>query len=275
MSNVTMKKQTTAVLVGATGGIGWAMAEQMYKHGYNLVLVARSEQKLNALAVHLKAMYPKGGHLYERCCDISDAASQQQLIHYVKTLPQPVNRLINNAGISDFSLFEQQSPEKMAQLLSINAIHPLQLSQHFLRYFSERGEPAEVINVGSTFGSIAYPGFTAYCASKFALRGATEALSREYADTAIKVRYFAPRATQTPLNSEKVVNLNHALGNAMDTPELVAKEFVRFLDGRQTMLHLGWPEKFFVFVNKLLPNLVSGELKKALPLIRRYATQDG
>jgi short-subunit dehydrogenase len=60
-----------------------------------------------------------------------------------------------------------------------------------------------VVNVGSTYGSIGYPGYASYCATKFALRGFSEALRRELADTRVGVLYVAPRATRTSMNSPR------------------------------------------------------------------------
>lgn len=263
---------STAVLVGATGGIGQAIARQLNQQGVNLVLVGRNQDTLEALAEELLATRP-GAQIHRFACDISSGRQRQALIDYVESLPNKVDLLINNAGINDFALFEQQSDQVIAELLAVNALYPMLLTKLFLGYFSRNDLPAQVINVGSTFGSIAYPGFAAYCASKFALRGGSEALAREYADTPIRIRFFAPRATQTKLNSSRVCEMNDELGVAMDAPEHVAEEFVQFLRGSKSIYHLGWPEKAFVFLNKVVPGVVTGALKKSLPVIRRYAEQ--
>lgn len=263
-------KTLTAVLTGATGGIGSAMAEQLHQQGATLILVGRDSQKLNALSARLKDL-KGGGKVYECEADLSKEQDRWHLITFVEQLPVTVNALINNAGVSDFSLFENQSDETIAELIQVNAVYPLMLTRLFLTYFTRRKVAAQIVNVGSTFGSIAYPGFAAYCASKFALRGATEALAREYADRDIRFRYFAPRATRTSLNSDRVVNMNSELGVTMDSPEWVAGEFIAFMKHHKPVCHLGWPEKFFVFMNRVCPGVVSNALKKSLPVIRRYA----
>ena len=125
--------------------------------------------------------------------------------------------------------------------------------------------------MGSTFGSIGYPGFSAYSSSKFALRGATDALRREYADTCVAFRYFAPRATQTTMNNDAVVGMNEALKVTMDSPETVAKALIRFIATQQAQQHLGFPERFFAWLNRLLPAIVGNAIAKDLPIIKRYA----
>lgn len=261
-----------AVLVGATGGIGQAIAHQLNREGVNLVLVGRNTDTLESLAESLLQERP-GAQVHRFACDISSGQQRQALLRFVEALPTKVDLLINNAGINDFALFEQQSDQVIAELMAVNALYPMLLTRLFLAYFSHEGHAAQVVNVGSTFASIAYPGFAAYCASKFALRGGTLALAREYVDTPIRIRFFAPRATRTALNSSSVCEMNNELGVAMDDPQRVAGEFVQFLRGSKTIYHLGWPEKAFVFINKVLPGVVTGSLKKSLPVIRRYAGQ--
>ncbi|WIO73843.1 SDR family oxidoreductase [Porticoccaceae bacterium LTM1] len=267
-----MSQQSCAVLIGATGGIGQAIAEQLCKQGKPLVLVGRNEHKLESLRKRLRELYPLV-YTISRICDISSAEDRQQLLNVVEQLPMGVDLLINNAGINHLALFEQQSDEEISEIIQINSVYPLLLLKLFLPYFLQRDKPVQIINVGSTFGAIASPGFVAYSASKFALRGATEALGREYADTPVRIRYFSPRATLTDLNSEQVVSMNRAMKVQMDPPERVAKELVNFLNNRKSIYYVGWPEKLFVVINQLLPKLVSSEFRKSLPLIRKYASE--
>ena len=127
-----------------------------------------------------------------------------------------------------------------------------------------------LVLVGSTFGSIGFPGYTAYCASKFGLRGFSEALRRELADTPVQVVYVAPRATATAMNPAPVNELNRALGNAMDAPEAVAAQILQAMEKDERRRFLGWPEKLFVVINGILPKLVDKAMLKQLPVIRRF-----
>ncbi len=131
---------------------------------------------------------------------------------------------------------------------------------------------AFIVNVGSAFGSIGYPGYSGYCASKFGLRGFTEALRRELGATRVKVLYFAPRATNTAINSAAVVAMNQQLGNQMDSPELVAKALLQQLETAQSRRFLGWPEQLFVRLNAIFPALVDKALQKKLAVIEKYAS---
>ena len=135
----------------------------------------------------------------------------------------------------------------------------------------KQADSAMVVNVGSTYGSIGYPGYASYCATKFALRGFSEALRRELADTRVSVLYVAPRATRTSMNSAAAQALNVALKANVDDPQAVASAVVHAIAGDRRELYLGWPERFFVFLNHLLPALVDAALRRQLPVIKRHA----
>jgi len=127
--------------------------------------------------------------------------------------------------------------------------------------------------VGSTFGSIGFPFFAAYSASKFGLRGFSEALQRELDATGVDGIYVAPRAARTPLNTGPVVRMNEALKVAMDPPEVVAEAIVRAIERDRERVYLGWPEKAFVRLNALLPGVVGRALRKQSHPMRPYALE--
>jgi len=167
-------------------------------------------------------------------------------------------------------MFADQPPAQLDLAIAINLLAPMHLCQELLPHLQRQPE-ACILNTGSVFGAIGYPGYAVYSASKFAMRGFTEALRRELADTKVSVRYVAPRATRTGINTSAVERMNDELGVAMDPPELVAKAVCDMLAGNRVEAVLGWPEKFFARVNGLLPRVVDGALRKQLPVIRRYA----
>jgi short-subunit dehydrogenase len=200
--------------------------------------------------------------------DLTRVKDRQRLLEEVEATGG-LDILVNNAGIADFALAAQQDAKKLERLLTINLLVPMLLCQQFMPLLEQREQTA-IVNMGSTFGSIGYPGFSAYAASKFGLRGYTETLRRELADSTIRVMYLAPRAVKTPINSAAVIAMNEALGNAMDAPEVVAKALVTMLKKDKNCAYLGWPEKLFVRVNSLFPRLVDNALRGKLATIRRY-----
>ncbi len=251
------------VLTGATGGIGRAVARALASQGARLILPGRNMKKLKAL----ENLLP-GKHMLVEA-DLSSGAGCETLIKVCSKLCDGVDMLINNAGVSEFGLLQQRSPEKIQQLFHLNLIAPVILCRGFIPLLKTR-EQAAIVNIGSTFGSIGYAGFTDYCASKFGLRGFTEALRRELADTSINVYYLAPRATKTAFNTDAVVAMNKKLGNQMDSPQVVAQALLELLARRGSSRYIGWPERLFVYINAMLPALVDRSLKKQLPIIRHF-----
>lgn len=251
------------LLTGASGGIGQALAERLCAGGARLLLVARRDSALAGLAER----YP--GQLSLISADLTSAADRQQMLEAARRFGG-LNVVINAAGLNQFSLLDEQDEAAIARLIELNVTATLQLT-HLLLPLLRQQPRALLVNLGSTFGSIGYPGFAAYCASKFAVRGFSEALRRELADSPIKVLYIAPRATRTAMNSDALVALNDALGVAMDDPQTVAEQIAQALIAERDELYLGWPERFFVRLNALLPRLVDRALRKQLALVKRFA----
>jgi short-subunit dehydrogenase len=252
------------VLTGAAGGMGELIAQQLAAAGAKLVLTDLDEQALNALREALGE-----GHT-AIAADLCSAEGREQLLQHCIQLGG-IDMLINMAGMSEYALLENQSPQRIELMMKINLTVPMLLCQMFQPLLTNRPDAA-IVNIGSTFGSIGHPGFSSYCASKFGLRGFTESLRRELSDTRVAVFYIAPRATQTRMNSAAVIQLNEELGNTMDAPEVVVSSLMRVLTKKSGGdYYFGWPEKLFVRVNALLPQLVGAALGKQLATIKRLA----
>jgi short-subunit dehydrogenase len=258
-----MSQHYKVVITGATGGIGREIVKRLDTKSELIILVGLIKDALEDLKkeLHTKRVFIVEG-------DINELHVREQ----IKALAQReggVNLLINNAGIGDYFMFEDQDPEMVKNILDVNLKAPMLLTQTLLPLLKEEVK-AEIINTGSIFGYIGYPGFTAYCASKFGLRGFTQALRRELTDTSVKARYFAPRATRTTFNTSNITEMNEKLGNAMDSPEKVADKFMAFLATNTYQKKIGLKESFFVFINKLFPQLPDIAIGKQLPIIKKY-----
>lgn len=255
----------TLLVTGSTGGIGQPLCHKLADQGAKLVLSGHNAAAVKALQASL------GENHIAVAADIGSDQGRDTIIAAC-TEAGGIDGVINLAGILEFSLFETQSPSSIEKIISINLIAPMLLSRGLIPQLRAKPEAA-IVNVGSIFGSIGHPGFTAYCASKAGVKCFTEALSRELADTAIHFSYIAPRATQTALNSDQVNSLNAALGNASDSPDYVASQIVDVLRHDRALRFLGWPEKLFVKVNALFPSLVHNALVKNLNIIKQHANQ--
>ncbi|MBW7930095.1 MAG: SDR family oxidoreductase [Gammaproteobacteria bacterium] len=253
------------LITGAAGGIGSAIAAELLAGGAHVLLADMNATALAAVAARLSAA---SGRLDTAIVDLGDAASRSSLCR--RAAGWGVNILVNNAGVNHFGLFGELAPAQLTQTITINVLAPMLLVQELLPHLTSLPE-AQVLNIGSVFGNIGYPGYTAYSASKFAIRGFSEALRRELADTPVRVHYLAPRATRTPINPAAVEQMNAELKAAMDPPAVVARAARLILEREAAATVVGWPEKLFARINAALPGVVDGAIRRQLPIIQRYA----
>jgi short-subunit dehydrogenase len=259
-----MFKNKTIVLTGASGGIGSAIAKALSDEGAILILTSRERDMLDELNHKL------GGQHHCLMADLTTQEGLADLVNLCRQFESGIDMLINNAGLSDFSLLENIDAERIERLVAVNLISPMLVCQALMPLLKAQHQ-ARIINIGSTFGSIGFPGFSVYCGSKFGLRGFSEALRRELMDSSVAVYYFAPRATNTTINNNNVVMMNKELKTTMDEPEVVAAKLISFLRRHSDInFYLGWPEKLFVRINSILPQLVDKSIFKQLATIKRY-----
>lgn len=251
------------LLTGASGGIGQALAEELCARGAQVLAVSRRQ---GALA-ELSRRYPQ--RLTRLDADLRQPQGRQRVLDDARQ-HGGINVLVNAAGVNSFAMLEQIEDEQIDDMLALNINATLKLTRALLPLLRQQSYSL-VVNVGSIYGSIGYPGYAVYCASKFALRGFSEALRRELADTSVNVLYVAPRATRTPMNSQAAMALNAELKVGVDEPEAVARAVITAIEKDLSELYLGWPEKFFVRLNGMLPGIVDRALQKQLPIIRRFS----
>ncbi|MBL4761124.1 MAG: SDR family oxidoreductase [Gammaproteobacteria bacterium] len=251
------------VLTGATGGIGSAIAKALDRLGYELLLTGRDKVKLEQLLSSLS-----GEHHEIIMADLTSREGINTLKNASDNFG--INGVINCLGLNKLATLTGTEDEEMSNLVGTNLLVPMGVCKALLPLL-EAQPKAIIVNVGSILGSIGFAGSSVYCATKFGLRGFTEALRRELSDTDVSVIYLAPRATDTALNTDAMNQMNRELGNTIDKPEKVAEQLIKVLAlGKSTNRYLGWPEAFFVRLNSLLPRVVDKALSKQLPTIKRY-----
>jgi short-subunit dehydrogenase len=255
------------LLTGAGGGIGGAIAKRLYTAGANLILVGRDKSKLLSVCIRNNFLPDR---VVRIAADLTDQQGREKIVSTCSALPEPVSILVNNAGISDFNFLDDQDEQIIIDLVNTNLVSPILLTRRLMPILRNANQPV-IVNIGSTFGSIGYPGFATYSASKFGLRGFSEALRRELSSSTIKVCYIAPRATQTAINSDQVNKMNTALGTQMDDVNSVAEQILEALLTRKAEAYIGWPEKLFVKINQIFPKIVDNSILKQLPIISKYA----
>jgi len=256
-------KDKRIVLTGAAGGMGSILAKELAKRGANLALVDSNADALALLTSDLSGTHAIVG-------DLSSASGCSSVADQCLKKLAGIDMLINLAGINSFAAYEDESPEKIEVMLHVNLLAPMYLSRAFLPKMQEQNA-GRIVNVGSIFGSIGFAYFSVYSASKFGLRGFSEALRREVSDTNIKVTYIAPRAVKTPMNSDALMRMGEATKMNMDAPEDVVKKIIAAIDNDRKDIYFGFPESFFVRLNVLFPRLVDKALAAQNRIARAFA----
>ena len=227
------------VVTGGAGGIGSLLCRELLKQGAKVTVVDCTEP------VSVDAAFLRGDlSTLEGMADIADRLKSQR-----------VDILVNLAGIQYFGPCEEQSPQQTALLYAVNVLAPVILTQALLTQMKTRGH-GQIVNVGSTFGSINFAHFATYSSSKAGLRGFSEALRREVRADGITITYIAPRAVKTALNTEKILAFGRMTKMKLDEPAWVAKQIARAIAERRKDVFLGFPEKLFVRINAMAPRVV-------------------
>jgi len=259
-------KNKRILLTGATGGIGRHLALMLAGKGAKLAIVGRDASKLDDLVSEIAA---KGGVAGKIVADFEIAGTTQVVASAATEKLGSIDILINNAAILDFIQFEDQSPERIAQMIHTNVTAPIQLARAVLPQFKAANQ-GHFVMIGSIFGSIGFPHYATYCASKFAIHGFSQALRRELFDTNIGVTYIAPRGVNTPMNDAATLAMLAKTGGNLDEPEKVAAIVVKAMENEKQEVFIGQPESFFAWLNGVLPQAVNLGLKKQTVIAKEY-----
>jgi short-subunit dehydrogenase len=244
-------ERARVLYTGAGGGIGRVAVPALLQAGAAVLLVGRSAPRLQSQA-HELARRHGAARVAWHAADLLDNDSITPLA--AAAVSFGANVVVHGAGVPSFGRFESLAVHDLQRVLHANLLAPMRLTQALLPHL--RGLPqAQVLFIGSALGRLGLPGFSAYSASKFGLRGFAEALRRELGDSAVRVQYLAPRSTHTGFNDAAVEAYNQATGTAMDDPQVVADALLRLLrDDRCAERFIGWPEKLAVRLNALVPS---------------------
>lgn len=250
--------EKNVLLTGASGGIGRCIAHELALHRARVALAGRRETRLHGLAAHFKH---DGAFATALPCDLATPDGPAMLYERAVDALGGVDILINNAGLSCFGPLVDEEESKIRHLVEVNLTASILLAREVLPAMLKR-RSGQIVNIGSAVGSIGLPQFAAYSATKFALRGFSEALRRELAGSGVVVTYVAPRTTDTSMNTRAVRDAMAQNGTTMDPPEKVARAIVNAIEDDRREAYIGWPERLFARINALLPRLVDRALAK-------------
>jgi short-subunit dehydrogenase len=266
-------KNTVAVVTGAGSGIGRALALALGREGCALALADKDAHTVANTAAEAKKA--GAGTVSTHAVDVADLAAMTRFRDEVKQAHRYVQLLINNAGVALVGELEELSVEDMRWLVDVNFWGVVHGTRLFLPLLRENRQ-AHMVNISSIFGIIAPAGQSAYAASKFAVRGFSEAVRHELAGSGIRVTTVHPGGVRTniarharlpaksdPALREQVVKLFDRV--ARTSPDRAAARILRGIQRNQqriligpdawAMAALGWlmPVNYWRAIDRLLP----------------------
>lgn len=232
-------KNKNIVLSGGQGGIGSLLARRLRDQGAKVVIIDRQVGADTLVA------------------DLSNPDSLNMVCAALSG--RDVDILINLAGLMYFGHTQDHNPQHLAAMIRVNLEAPIRLTQAVLPKMLEK-KSGQVVNIGSVFGSLAFPHFSVYSATKAGLKGFSESLRREYAGKGIAVTHVSPRAVKTALNSGPIAELHQRTKTINDAPEKVADIIVASIAADRKNVTIGFPESLFVRINALCPGMIDKAL---------------
>jgi short-subunit dehydrogenase len=234
-----------AVVTGASSGLGVAYAERMAADGANVVLVARSADKMEKVAASLRAQH--GVDTLVLAVDLTDRAARAEVVELLKE--RDVSHLINNAGFGTIDSFHEISEERILSELELNVVALTELSRAAVPGMLSRGRGA-IINVSSTAAFQAIPEMAVYAAAKAYVLRFTSALWGELKTTGVRALAVCPGPTET----EFFANAGRASAmRRRRTPEQVVDATFDALGRHRPFVVDGTINKVLAFTNRLVP----------------------
>ncbi|GMX65681.1 3-ketoacyl-ACP reductase [Paenibacillus elgii] len=189
-------KNRTAIITGAGKGIGKAIAVELAKEGVNLGLTARTSSDLESLRAELESTYSV--KVYTAAADIAKRGEAEQAVGSLIGSLGSLDILINNAGIAQFGTVADMEPELWESIIQTNLMGTYYVTRAALPTLLAQAS-GSIINISSTAGERGFATGSAYCASKHAVLGFTEALMQEVRKSNIRVTALTPSTVNTEL----------------------------------------------------------------------------
>ena len=248
-------KGKTVLITGASNGFGMEFARLFAQDGYNLILVARSTERMKKLAYQLQ-----DEHQLEHVCvvtsDLALPGSAREVYEEVRKSGIIVDVLVNNAGAGTHGYFHETDLEREEAIIQLNVNTPVVLTKLFLQDMKQRNQ-GKILNVASVVSHMASPLMAVYGATKAFMLSFSEALSNELQDTNITVTALCPGASNTMFFRRAGAAHTKAANGPLSEPSEVAKDGYEALMKGETKIISGIMNKAQTTATNLVPDSVS------------------
>lgn len=263
-----------AIVTGASRGIGEAIAEALAQEGCHVVLAARSEDRIRALAERLHADY--GVRTLAIKTDLSNEADVASLVAQTESSFGGVDILVNNAGMGIYGAIDEVNPADLRHVFDVNFFGPVAAIQGVTPLMRRRGGGV-IVNVSSVVGVFPSPMGGGYSATKYALEGASAAARAELARDNIKVVVVRPGLTETEFSQHSRISVPNAGGRKGERhapmrgvpPARVAKRTIRAIRKEEREVYVTLFDRMLVLATRLAPGLFAYGLVLATAIRRR------
>jgi short-subunit dehydrogenase len=261
-----MNKKEFTLITGASSGIGYEMAKQLASKKHNLILVARSQDKLEILQKELKHQFRIEVHYLHY--DLSESGAAQDLYDEIKEKNYFVTGLINNAGFGEYGNFVEMSLKRDEEMIAVNITTLVGLTKLFGADMVKAGS-GRIMNVASLLSFLPFPYYSVYSATKSFVLAFTETVAAEMQRTGVTVTALCPGTVETPFHTDAMRKTNANSANKPMPVDVVANAGVElFLHGKGKKI-VGFMNWFLSNLPRVTPDNIMMKIKKNLASIKK------
>ena len=252
----------TALITGASSGLGLEFAKIFSREGYDLVIVARQEGALYKLRSQLETEYHN--HVEVFACDLSEEDAAYEIFNFTLEKNIQIDVLVNNAGFGDFGNFWTVDSQRQRDLLQVNIVSLVQLTRYFMPGMTER-HYGKILNLSSVASFCAGPKMSLYYASKEFVRSFSEAIAEEAKGTGVSVTALCPGPTATgfekaaEMKNSKMFTFFHPA-----TAKEVAEAGYKAMMQKKVLRYYGISTKLMNIGARIAPRSISRKFAKKI-----------
>ena len=252
----------TALITGASSGIGKSLAHQFASHGFNLVLVASNEAPLREAADELRAAHDVTVMTLAR--DLTQPDVPREIHAELRQRGISIDVLVNDAGVGQGGPFSDSSVDKDVEIIRLNVESLTKMTKLFLHDMLARGG-GKILNVGSVAGFQPGPLLAVYHATKAYVNSFTEALAEELKDTNVSVTLLCPGPTDTGFfqRAEMEDTRIFESGMLMEPEEVAEIAYEALMDGERVVIP-GMSNRVMTFTRRMMPLALQAKFNKKL-----------
>lgn len=256
------------LITGATSGIGYEMAQQLAAQKYNLVLVARRQDKLQSIKSLLELKHGIQVHVVAK--DLSDASQAIDLYEELKKDGIEITMLVNNAGVGMYGEFINTDLQSELKMIELNVSSVVALSKLFVQDMIVR-KRGRIMNIASLLSFLPFPYYSVYSATKSFVLAFSETFASELQGSGVQVVTLCPGPVDTAFNTEEMWKTNAYNANKPVSASAVAREGVELLLNGKGKKIVGLNNWFISNLPRVTPDSIMMKIKKKLASQQTHA----